>query len=103
MERGAGVIFFVAFSCFWNVSPFTVRFNYFLSSHYRPCSLGCLFQTTRLSGTAPTGKTVTVTAVGDPGEEPGGLATPALFLDQTEAQRAEKFFWRPDSPLISSS
>ena len=36
----------------------------------------------------------------DPGEGPGG--PPPLFLDQTEAQRAEKkFFWTPSRPLIS--
>ena len=36
----------------------------------------------------------------DPGEGPGGGGggappPPPLFLDQTEAQRAEKYFWRP--------
>ena len=37
-----------------------------------------------------------MSAVADPsGGGPGGSATP-LFLDQTEARRAEKiFFWRP--------
>ena len=42
-------------------------------------------------------------AVADPGEGPGG-ASPLLFLDQTEAQKAGKnFFWRPGSPLIWGS
>ena len=27
-------------------------------------------------------------------------AGPPLFLDQTEARRAEKIFWRPPPPLI---
>ena len=30
--------------------------------------------------------------VADPGEGPGGTRTPSLFLDQTEARRAEKNF-----------
>ena len=35
-------------------------------------------------------------AVADPGERPGGpAAPPPLFLEQTEAGRAEKKFWRP--------
>ena len=34
----------------------------------------------------------------DPGEGPGG-AEPPLFLDQTEARRAEKDFFRPPPPL----
>ena len=40
--------------------------------------------------------------VADPGEGPGGPApSPShpLFLDQTEAQRVEKFFWRLSPPL----
>ena len=37
----------------------------------------------------------------DPGEGPGGSIP--LFLDQTEAERAEKkFFWRPGPPLSLS-
>ena len=40
-----------------------------------------------------------------PGEGPGGgvsAATPLLFLDQTEAQRAKKnFFETPPPPVIS--
>ena len=33
------------------------------------------------------------------GRAPGGLPPPPLFLDQTEARRAEKcFFWRPGPP-----
>ena len=38
----------------------------------------------------------------DPGEGPRGPAPsppPTLFLDQTEAQRTEKFFWRLPPPL----
>ena len=39
-------------------------------------------------------------AVADPEEGPGGPAhLPPLFLDHSEAQRAEKFFLRPDTPL----
>ena len=39
----------------------------------------------------------------DPGEGPGGPGHP-LFLDQTEAQRAEKIFWgAPLLPIISRS
>ena len=37
--------------------------------------------------------------VADSGEGPG----PPFFLDQTEARRAEKNFWRPLPPLISGS
>ena len=38
--------------------------------------------------------------VADPGEGPGGVRPPPLFLDQTEARRAEKhFFGRPPPPL----
>ena len=37
-------------------------------------------------------------SVADPGEEPRG-AGPPLLLGQTEARRAEKFFWRPLPPL----
>ena len=37
--------------------------------------------------------------VADLGESPRGPAPPALFLDQTEAQRAEKKFWRPPPHL----
>ena len=41
--------------------------------------------------------------VADPGEGPGGPAPSPpphpLFLDQTEAQRAEKSFWRLSPPL----
>ena len=38
--------------------------------------------------------------MGDPGQGPGGLGHP-LFLDQTEAQRAEKkIFWRAAHPLL---
>ena len=32
-----------------------------------------------------------------------GARAPVLFLDQTEAQRAEKIFWRPPPALISGS
>ena len=37
----------------------------------------------------------------DPGEEPGGPAPSPIFLDQTEAQRAKKFFFEsvPPPPL----
>ena len=39
-------------------------------------------------------------AVADPGEGTGGASSPPLFLDQTEARRAETiFFRRPASPL----
>ena len=37
--------------------------------------------------------------VADLGESPRGPAPPALFLDQTEVQRAEKKFWRPPPHL----
>lgn len=37
-------------------------------------------------------------AVADLLEGPGGPGTP-LFLDQTEAGTAEKFFWGPARPL----
>ena len=41
----------------------------------------------------------------DPGEGPGGCRPPPppprLFLDQTEARRAEKFFWRPGPSSLS--
>ena len=37
-------------------------------------------------------------AVADPGDGP---APPRLFLDQTEARRAETFFWRPGRPPLS--
>ena len=43
-------------------------------------------------------------AVADPGEGPGGPGSPPLFLDQTEAQRAEKNFFPlflPDARNIS--
>ena len=36
-------------------------------------------------------------SVADPGEGTGGAAP--LFLDQTEAWRAEKTFWRPPPPF----
>ena len=35
----------------------------------------------------------------DPRKGPRGGRPPPLFLDQTEAPRAEKFFWRPLPPL----
>ena len=41
--------------------------------------------------------------VADPEEGPGGLASPPplpLFLDQTEARRAEKIFFETGPPLI---
>ena len=41
---------------------------------------------------------ISVTELGsvvDSGNGPGGAATPPLFLDQTEARRAEKSFFRP--------
>ena len=38
-------------------------------------------------------------AVSDPGEGPKGPGPP-LFLDQTEAWRAEKFFLRPTPPFL---
>ena len=44
-----------------------------------------------------------VDSVADPGEGPGG-PSPPLFLDQNEAQRAEKnFFWGrgPPPPYLS--
>ena len=41
-------------------------------------------------------------SVAEPGERPGGAGSP-LFLDQTEARRAEKSFLRPPPPLISGS
>ena len=37
-------------------------------------------------------------SVADAGEGPGG-GLPPLFLDQTEAWRAEKTFWRPPPPF----
>ena len=37
------------------------------------------------------------------GRGPGGPAPPPLFLDQTEARRAEKFFGGHRAPLISGS
>ena len=38
--------------------------------------------------------------VAGPGEGSGGLAPTSLFLDKTDARRAEKnFFWRPLPPL----
>ena len=37
--------------------------------------------------------------VADSGEGPG----PPFFLDETEARRAEKNFWRPLPPLMSGS
>ena len=40
------------------------------------------------------------------GEACGGFrggARPPFFLDQTEARRAEKNFWRPLPPLMSGS
>ena len=37
-----------------------------------------------------------VTSVADPGEGPGGA--PSLFLDQTEARRADKKYLRPPFP-----
>ena len=37
-------------------------------------------------------------SVADPGEGPGGPAPP-LCLDQTQAPRAEKFFWETAPPL----
>ena len=30
-----------------------------------------------------------------------GVRPPPLFLDQTEAQRAKEFFWRPPTPPFS--
>ena len=33
-------------------------------------------------------------SVVDPGAGPGGSAPPPVFLDQTEAQKAEKYFWQ---------
>ena len=43
--------------------------------------------------------------VADPGEGPGGGEPPPLFVDQIEARRAEKFFFRepPPFPLIKGS
>ena len=43
-----------------------------------------------------------VFSVVDPGEGPGGGGSP-LFLDQTEAQRAEKTFSDTRPPLLSGS
>ena len=37
-------------------------------------------------------------AVADLGEGPGGLVPPPLFLDQNEAQRAEKIFFEAAPP-----
>ena len=37
----------------------------------------------------------------DPGEGPGGPWLPPLFLDQTEARRAEKNFFETEAPLLS--
>ena len=44
-------------------------------------------------------------AVADPGQGPGGPAAPPppLFLDQTEAWRAENFFWDRPTLLIWKS
>ena len=43
-------------------------------------------------------------AVADPEEGPGGPAhLPPLFLDHSEAQRAEKFFFETGHPFISGS
>ena len=39
-----------------------------------------------------------VCKVADPGEGPGGARPPPLFLDQTEARRAEKIFWGAPGP-----
>ena len=39
-------------------------------------------------------------SVAEPGERPGGAGSP-LFLDQTEARRAEKSFLRPPPPPLS--
>ena len=38
--------------------------------------------------------------VADPGEGPGGGPVPPLFLDQTEAQRAEKNFFQTVPPYL---
>ena len=46
-----------------------------------------------------------VFSVVDPGEGPGegGVVVPPLFLDQTEARRAEKTFSDTRPPLLSGS
>ena len=41
----------------------------------------------------------TSSAVADPGERPGGGGRPPLFVDQTEARRAEKNFFSETTPL----
>ena len=37
-------------------------------------------------------------AVVDPGEGPGGPGAPPVFLNQTEARRADEFFFFETSP-----
>ena len=40
--------------------------------------------------------------VADPGERPGGRAPSPLFLDQTEARKAEKKIWGNRLPFSSN-
>ena len=52
-------------------------------------------------GVVTRGLNISLIAMVDPGDGPRGPAPTPLFVDQNEAQRAEKIFGGPDLPLDS--
>ena len=65
------------------------------------CNFSCEQNSVMYSHSNETFQVITFKTMADPGEGTGGPGLSPLFLDQTEAQRAEKLFFGDWPPRLS--